>query len=106
MLIYTAALQAMTAVSPSTHPRLLPFPCLFTWLIILLLGFSSLPVWMQVLLERIAALEAMTQQAPIVSGSYTPAPFLHLAQPLHSHMSAAMQSQLRLGRYWSDSTAA
>ena len=52
----------------------------------------------QVLLERIAALEAMTQQAPIVSGSYTPAPFLHLAQPLHQDMAAAMAAALQLGR--------
>ena len=50
------------------------------------------------MLERIAAVEAMLQQAPIVSGRFTPAPFLHLAQPLHQDMSAAVAAASRLGR--------
>lgn len=54
---------------------------------------------MQVMLERIAALEAMVQQAPIVSGRFTPAPFLYLARPLHQDMSAAVAAAAHLGRY-------
>ena len=53
---------------------------------------------MQVMLERIAALEAMLQQAPIVSGRFTAAPYLHLAKPLHQDMSAAMAAASQLGR--------
>ncbi|KAL3160682.1 hypothetical protein ABBQ32_010593 [Trebouxia sp. C0010 RCD-2024] len=52
----------------------------------------------QVMLERIAALEAMVQQAPIVSGRFTAAPFLYLAQPLHQDMSAAVTAAAQLGR--------
>lgn len=54
---------------------------------------------LKVMLERVAALEAMTQQAPIISGSYTPAPFLHLAQPLHQDTTAGMAAASQLGRY-------
>ena len=50
------------------------------------------------MLERIAALEAMLQQAPIVSGRFTPAPFLYLAKPLHKDMSAAVTAASQLGR--------
>lgn len=52
----------------------------------------------QVMLERIAALEAMVQQAPIVSGRFTAAPFLYLARPLHQDMSAAVTAAAQLGR--------
>lgn len=55
--------------------------------------------YVQVMLERIAALEAMVQQAPIVSGRFTAAPFLYLAQPLHQDMSAAVTAAAQLGRY-------
>ena len=53
---------------------------------------------LQVMLERIAALEAMLQQAPIVSGRFTPAPYLYLAKPLHQDMSAAVAAASQLGR--------
>lgn len=53
----------------------------------------------QVMLERIAALEAMLQQAPIVSGRFTAAPFLYLARPVHQDMSAAVAAAAQLGRY-------
>ena len=53
---------------------------------------------MQVMLERIAALEAMLQQAPIVSGRFTAAPFLYLARPVHQDMSAAVAAAAQLGR--------
>ena len=53
---------------------------------------------LQVMLERIAALEAMLQQAPIVSGRFTPAPYLYLAKPLHQDMSAAVTAASQLGR--------
>ena len=55
-------------------------------------------VYMQVMLERIAALEAMLQQAPIVSGRFTAAPFLYLARPVHQDMSAAVAAAAQLGR--------
>ena len=51
------------------------------------------------MLERIAALEAMLQQAPIVSGRFTSAPYLYLAKPLHQDMSAAVTAASQLGRY-------
>jgi len=51
---------------------------------------------LQVMLERIAALEAMLQQAPIVSGRFTPAPYLYLAKPLHQDMSAAVAAHPNL----------
>lgn len=41
---------------------------------------------MQVVLERIAALEAMMQLAPIVSGSFMLAPILYLARSLHQEL--------------------
>ena len=41
---------------------------------------------MQMVLEHIAALEAMMQLAPIVSGSFMPAPFLYLARSLHQEL--------------------
>lgn len=53
---------------------------------------------MQVMLERIAALKAMLQQAPIVSGRFTAAPFLYLARPVHKDMSAAVAAAAQLGR--------
>ncbi|KAL0048452.1 hypothetical protein WJX82_003571 [Trebouxia sp. C0006] len=56
----------------------------------------------QVMLERIAALEAMLQQAPIVSGRFTPAPYLYLAKPLHQDMSAAVAAASQLGRAIND----
>lgn len=56
----------------------------------------------QVMLERIAALEAMLQQAPIVSGRFTPAPYLYLAKPLHLDMSAAVAAASQLGRAIND----
>ncbi|DBA89188.1 TPA: hypothetical protein ACH3X1_016339 [Trebouxia sp. C0004] len=56
----------------------------------------------QVMLERIAALEAMLQQAPIVSGRFTPAPYLYLAKPLHQDMSAAVAAASQLGRSIND----
>ena len=52
------------------------------------------------LLVRMAAMEAVLEQAPFVGGRFTRAPFVHLAQPFHAELRAvyqAMQELLRLG---------
>eukprot|EP00891_Asterochloris_glomerata_P005375 jgi/Astpho2/5375/fgenesh1_pg.00075_%23_46_t len=53
---------------------------------------------MQVMVERLAAVEAVLLQPPIVSGRFTSAPFLHLGQPVHPQNSACMSTVAQLMR--------
>ena len=50
------------------------------------------------MVERLAAVEAVLLQPPIVSGRFTSAPFLHLGQPVHPQNSACMSTVAQLMR--------
>ena len=51
------------------------------------------------MVERLAAVEAVLLQPPIVSGRFTSAPFLHLGQPVHPQNSACMSTVAQLMRW-------
>ena len=50
------------------------------------------------LLVRMAAMEAVLEQAPFVGGRFTRAPFVHLAQPFHAELRAVYQAMQELLR--------
>lgn len=52
---------------------------------------------MQVLLDRLSALQMMLLQKPVVSGHYTSAPYHNLLQPLDQYVRAVMESAVQLG---------
>ena len=52
---------------------------------------------MQVLLDRLSALQMMLMQRPVLSGQYTSAPYHHMLQPLDSFVMAVMNSAIKLG---------
>ena len=52
---------------------------------------------MQVLLDRLSALQMMLLQKPVVSGRYTSAPYFYLLQPIDQDIRSVMGSAGRLG---------
>ena len=52
---------------------------------------------MQVLLDRLSALQMMLVQKPVLSGRYTSAPYHHMLQPLDLFVMAVMDSVVKLG---------
>ena len=52
---------------------------------------------MQVLLDRLSALQMMLLQKPVVSGHYTSAPYFYLLQPIDQDVRNVMVSVGRLG---------
>ncbi len=52
---------------------------------------------MQVLLDRLSALQMMLLQKPVVSGHYTSAPYHNMLQPLDQFVRAVLESAVRLG---------
>ena len=54
---------------------------------------------MQVLLDRLSALQMMLLQKPVVSGHYTSAPYHNLLQPLDQFVRAVMESAVQLGAF-------
>ena len=52
---------------------------------------------MQVLLDRLSALQMMLLQKPVVSGHYTAAPYHHLLQPINQDVRKVLHSVGRLG---------
>ena len=54
-------------------------------------------VAMQVLLDRLSALQMMLLQKPVVSGHYTSAPYHNMLQPLDQFVRAVLESAARLG---------
>ncbi|DBA72154.1 TPA: hypothetical protein ACH3X2_010874 [Trebouxia sp. C0005] len=52
---------------------------------------------MQVLLDRLSALQMMLLQKPVVSGHYTSAPYHNMLQPLDQYVRAVLESAVRLG---------
>ncbi|KAK9815502.1 hypothetical protein WJX72_004760 [[Myrmecia] bisecta] len=52
---------------------------------------------MLVLLDRLAAVELMLQQKPIVSGRYSAAPFKHLLEPIDKRLRAVLAAVVELG---------
>lgn len=52
---------------------------------------------MQVLLDRLSALQMMLLQKPVVSGHYTSAPYHNMLQPLDQYVRAVMESAVELG---------
>lgn len=54
---------------------------------------------MQVLLDRLSALQMMLMQKPVLSGQYTSAPYHHMLQPLDSFVMAVLESAVKLGAH-------
>ncbi len=52
---------------------------------------------MQVLVDRLSALQMMLLQKPVVSGHYTSAPYHNMLQPLDQFVRAVLESAVRLG---------
>ena len=52
---------------------------------------------MQVLLNRLSALQMMLLQKPVVSGRYTSAPYHNLLQPIDQDIRSVLQSVVQLG---------
>ena len=52
---------------------------------------------MQVLLDRLSALQMMLLQKPVVSGHYTSAPYHNMLQPLDQFVRGVLESAVRLG---------
>lgn len=52
---------------------------------------------LQVLLDRLSALQMMLLQKPVVSGRYTSAPYHNLLQPIDQDIRSVMNSVGRLG---------